>query len=314
MVDISFWIYFNLFIVAMLALDLGLFNRKNKTISFKKSILMTFLWIGLALVFNYIIYQWQGSAKALDFLAGYLIEKSLSVDNIFIILLIFQYFAIPTNLQHKVLLWGVLGALVMRTMFIFLGIEIIGHFHWVIYVFGAILVYTGLKLGFKKNEEAKLEENSMIRFLQKVISFTPQLVKSNFFTKIDGKRYATPLFLCLIVIEATDLVFAIDSIPAVLAITTDRFIVYTSNVFAILGLRSLYFALAGLTKLFTYLHYALAFILLFVGTKMVIVDFIQIPTFVSLLVIVIALSVSILCSFTFKKHTQAEVNKETAMK
>ncbi|MCP2043000.1 TerC family protein [Pontibacter sp. HSC-36F09] len=296
-VNASFWIGFNVFVLLMLALDLGVFNRKAHVVSVKEALTWSGVWISLALTFNGLIYYWFGEAKAVEFLTGYLIEKSLSVDNIFVFVLVFGYFGIPAIYQHKILFWGILGALVMRVIFIFAGVALIEKFHWTIYIFGAFLIYTGYKMFTNKGTSIDPENNPVIKFFRRVMPVTNQLHGDKFFVKVDGKRLATPLFLVLILIETTDLIFAVDSIPAILAITQDQFIVYTSNVFAILGLRSLYFALAHVVDRFVYLSYGLAIILTFVGTKMLLIDIFKIPTFISLLVIAIILIFSIVLSF-----------------
>ena len=300
MPEIFYWIFFNLFVLLVLALDLGVFHRTAHVISFKESILWTLVWITLALIFNLIIYLWQGPEQALSFLTGYLIEKSLSVDNIFVILLIFNYFHVPDQYQHRVLFWGILGALVMRAIFIFLGIELLEHFHWLIYLFGGFLVFTGIRMAFNKKKSVEPDKNPIINLVKRFIPVSPGYDKDKFFTIINNKRHVTPLFFSLLMIETTDLIFAVDSIPAILAITTDRFIVYTSNVFAILGLRSLYFALAGLMQMFRYIHYGLSGILIFVGIKMLAADFYKMPTGIALLVIIGILGISIVSSIIVK--------------
>lgn len=296
-VTASFWIGFNVFVLLMLALDLGVFNRKAHVVSVKEALTWSGVWISLALTFNGLIYYWFGEAKAIEFLTGYLIEKSLSVDNIFVFVLVFGYFQIPPIYQHKILFWGILGALVMRVIFIFAGVALIEKFHWTIYIFGAFLIYTGYKMFTEKGTAIDPENNPVMKFFRRMMPVTNQLHGDKFFVKQDGKRFATPLFLVLVLIETTDLIFAVDSIPAILAITQDQFIVYTSNVFAILGLRSLYFALAHVVDRFVYLSYGLAIILAFVGTKMLLIDIFKIPTFISLLVIAIILIFSIVLSF-----------------
>lgn len=303
-VTASFWIGFNLFVLLMLALDLGVFNRKAHVVSVKEALTWSGVWISLALTFNGLIYYWFGEAKAVEFLTGYLIEKSLSIDNIFVFVLVFGYFQIPAIYQHKILFWGILGALVMRIIFIFAGVALIQQFHWTVYIFGLFLIYTGYKMFTEKGTAIDPANNPVIKFFRRMMPVTNQLHGDRFFVKLDGKRYATPLFLVLILIETTDLIFAVDSIPAILAITQDQFIVYTSNVFAILGLRSLYFALAHVVDRFVYLSYGLAIILVFVGLKMVMVDVYKIPTFISLLVIALILTASIVLSFikTEKKN------------
>lgn len=293
------WIGFNVFILIMLALDLGVFHRKAKEISVKEAFLWTGFWIILAFFFNVLVYYTQGSEKAFEFFTGYLIEKSLSVDNIFVIILIFSYFQVPLAYQHKVLFWGILGALVMRGVFIFVGVELIHKFHWLIYIFGGFLIYTGIKI--VKSGDIKIDpgKNPILKLTKRFVKVTEQFAGDNFFVRIDGLIWATPLFLVLVLIEFTDLVFAVDSIPAILAISDDTFIVYTSNVFAILGLRSLYFALAGIEKYFKYLKYGVSAILIFVGIKMAIVDIYKIPIEISLAFIFIALSLATLASMLF---------------
>lgn len=290
------WIGFNVFVLLMLALDLGVFHRKNHEVSLKESLTWTGVWISLALIFNTFVYFRFGREMAVQFLTGYLIEKSLSVDNIFVIMLVFSYFRVPGLYQHKVLFLGILGALVMRVIFIFAGIELIHRFHWLIYIFGGFLIITGFRMLFSKETKINPESNFFVRTVRKIIPVTNQYHKDQFFIRQDGVLWATPLFLALIVIEATDLIFAVDSIPAILAISEEPFIVYTSNVFAILGLRSLYFALSGIEKYFKYLSIGLALILIFVGTKMAIADIFKIPVEISLVVIAVVLGSSMLFS------------------
>lgn len=299
--EISFygWAGFNAFIFVMLALDLGVFHRKTREITIKEAFLWTGFWIILAFGFNVIVYYTMGADKAFEFFTGYLIEKSLSVDNIFVIILIFSYFQVPSAYQHKVLFWGILGALVMRGAFIMVGVELIQQFHWLIYIFGGFLVYTGIKIVASGDIKIDPEKNPIIKLTKRFLPVTQDFHDHNFAVKIDGKRWFTPLFLVLVLIEFTDLIFAVDSIPAILAISDDVFIVYTSNVFAILGLRSLYFALAGIEKYFTYLKYGVSAILIFVGIKMAIVDFYKIPIEISLAFIFMALSLATLASMLF---------------
>jgi tellurite resistance protein TerC len=299
--DLNFWIGFNAFVLLMLALDLGVFNRQSHKISIKEAMIWTGVWMTLAMCFNVFIYYWQGEVKALEFFTGYVIEKALSVDNIFVFVLIFSYFKTPAIHQHKILFWGIIGALIMRAAFIFAGVALLEKFHWTIYVFGSILIYTGYKMLTQKEIVIEPEKNPLIKLFRRVIPVTHDLHGSNFFVKQDGKRFATPLFLVLLLIETTDLIFAADSIPAILAITQDHFIVYTSNVFAILGLRSLYFALAGIMNKFRYLSKGLALILIFVGLKMLLVDFYKLPIQIALLVILVILIFSITISLTSSK-------------
>jgi tellurite resistance protein TerC len=298
--DWRFWVCFNVFVILMLALDLGLFNRKAHVIKIKEAMIWSGVWIALALCFNVLLYYWQGQAKALEFFTGYVIEKSLSVDNIFVIVLIFSYFKTPSIYQHKILFWGIIGALIMRAIFIFAGIALLEKFHWTIYIFGAILIFTGYKMLMQKEKKVEPEKNPVIKLFRRIIPMTHELHGGKFFVKLNEKYYATPLFLVLLVVETTDLIFAVDSIPAILAITQDQFIVYTSNVFAILGLRSLYFALAGMLDKFRFLSVGLALILMFVGLKMLIMDFYKLPILIALLVIILILIISIVASLIFK--------------
>ncbi len=297
---IIFWILFNVFVLLMLALDLGVFHRKTHEVSLREALTWTFVWVFLALVFNAVIFYWRGRQQALEFFTGYLVEKALSVDNIFVFLMIFTYFQTPARYQHKVLFWGIIGALIMRVIFIFAGVALIEKFHFTIYIFGALLIFTGYKMFNHSNTRIDPEKNPVLRFFKKFMPVTPDLHGDRFFTKIDGRRYATPLFLVLILIETTDLIFAVDSIPAILAITQDQFIVYTSNVFAILGLRSLYFALAGVVHRFWLLSYGLAVVLIFVGIKMMLVDLYKIPIEWSLLFIATVITGSVFLSLRFK--------------
>jgi tellurite resistance protein TerC len=304
------WIGFNVFVILMLALDLGVFHRTSHEVKFKEAITWSFVWIALALVFNAGIWYYFGEIKAVQFLTGYIVEKSLSVDNIFVFILIFSAFAVPEKYQHKVLFWGILGALVMRAIFIFAGVALITKFHWIIYVFGAFLIYTGYKIAKDKGTKVNVDNNPLLNFVKKIIPFTNGYREGNFFVREGGRRLATPLFLVLVLIEFTDLIFAVDSIPAILAITTDPFIVYTSNVFAIMGLRSLYFALAGSLKYFTFLHYGLALILVFVGVKMLISDFYKFDPFISLGIIATILAGSMVASLidTRRKSKELAIN------
>jgi len=294
--SIWIWIGFSIFVLTMLALDLGVFHRKSHNVGMKEALTWSGVWIALALLFNAGVWHWRGGEKALEFLTGYVVELSLSVDNLFVFLLIFGYFKVPAQYQHKVLFWGILGALVMRAVFIGAGIALIQKFHWIIYLFGAVLVISGLKMAFEKNKEVHPEKNPVLRLFRRFMPVTAEYHEGRFFIMKDKVRMATPLFIVLLMLETTDLVFAVDSVPAVLAITTDPFIVYTSNVFAILGLRSMFFALAGVMNLFYYLHYGLAAVLVFVGGKMLLADFWKIPTLASLLVIVSLLTVAVVVS------------------
>lgn len=300
-IGLPLWIGFNAFVLVMLALDLGVFHRKAHAVRFQEAITWSIVWIVLATVFSGGIYLGMGTQPALEFVTGYLIEKSLSVDNIFIFLMIFSYFRVPAAYQHKVLFWGVLGALLMRAAFIVIGIDLIERFHWIIYVFGAFLIFTGVKMSLHHGKEVHPERNPVIRLARKLIPISRDFHDARMFVRENGRRIATPLFLVLLIIETTDLIFAVDSIPAILAISSDPFIVYTSNVFAILGLRSLYFALAGIMHRFHFIHYALSAILVFVGVKMLIVDLYKIPIGISLSVIAGFLALSIAASIRWPK-------------
>ncbi|MBX7043338.1 MAG: TerC family protein [Ignavibacteria bacterium] len=294
--ELILWVAFNLFILLMLALDLGVFQRKTHAVSVKEALIWSGVWIALALAFNLFVYFDFGKQKALEFLTGYLLEKSLSVDNIFVFVLLFSYFKVPELYQHKVLFWGVLGALILRAALIAIGALMIAKFHWVIYIFGAFLVYTGFRMAKQSDEDIHPEDNILIRTFKKFFPVTHDYHGEKFFVRIDGRKVATPLFIVLLAIEFTDLVFAFDSIPAIFAVTKDPFIVYTSNIFAILGLRSLYFALAGIIHKFHYLKVGLSMILIFIGMKMLVVDLYKVPIGFSLGVIAIILTASVVLS------------------
>jgi tellurite resistance protein TerC len=296
------WIGFNVFVLLMLVLDLGVFHRKSEAISVKEALIWTGVWVCMAFLFNVFVYYQFGNEKAFEFFTGYLIEKSLSVDNIFVIILIFSYFNVPPAYQHKVLFWGILGALVMRVCFILAGIELIHKFHWLIYIFGGFLIITGIRILMQGDPKLDPEKNPVVKLVRKVFRVTPTFEGANFFVKKNNVVWATPLFVVVVMIEATDLIFAVDSIPAILAISDDAFIVYTSNVFAILGLRSLYFAVAGIEKYFVYLKYGLSAILIFIGVKMCISDFYKIPVRISLAFIVLTLSIAVLASMIKQKR------------
>ncbi len=294
------WIGFTAFVLVMLALDLGVFHRKAHEVRVREALIWTAVWISLSLVFNVGVYLWFGSERALEFLTGYVIEKALSVDNIFVFIVVFSAFAVPAKLQHRVLFWGILGALIMRAIFIVLGAALLAKFHWVAYLFGAFLVFTGIKLLVQRDGEVHPERNPIFRLFKR---FVPSVAdyRGNGFTVVEGgKRYATPLLLVLVAIEATDLVFAVDSIPAIFAVTTDPFIVYTSNIFAILGLRALYFALAGIMGKFHYLKAGLSLVLMFVGAKMLLAGIYKIPILAALGIIVVLLGGSIVASLLHK--------------
>jgi tellurite resistance protein TerC len=293
--NLPFWILFNLFVVTVLALDLGLLHRRGHTVKFSEAVAWSAVWIALAGAFAVLVFFWRGRVPSLQFVTGYVIELSLSVDNLFVFLLIFRYFKVPSESQHRVLFWGVLGALLMRGIFIVLGVELLQKFHWIIYIFGAILVYSGLGLLRQKDAEINPDKNPLLQLLRRWIPVTDAYHGERFFVR-DPTLYATPLFAVLVVVETTDLTFAVDSIPAVLAVTRDAFIVYTSNVFAILGLRSMYFALAGIMERFRYLHFGLSVVLIFVGGEMLLSHYWEVQTEVTLAVIAAVLVVSILTS------------------
>lgn len=293
------WIAFNAFVITMIILDLFVLHRNKKTLSVRQALTASAAWISMALIFNIGIYYFYGKGKALDFLAGYLIEKSLSIDNLFVFILLFGYFRTPKEYHHKVLFWGILGAIVMRAIFIFFGIALVNKFHWILYIFGVFLIYAGIKMALPKSEQIHPENNIIIKLLKKIIPVSHAYDGDKFFSLINNIWHATPLFIVLVTVEITDIIFAIDSIPAVMAITLDPFIVYTSNVFAILGLRSLYFALANLMPLFHFLKYGLAAILVFVGVKMLMESYIEIPIGISLGFIATSIALSIAASFIF---------------
>ena len=300
------WVGFNVFVLAMLALDLGVFHRKAHVLSVKEAAIWSVVWISLSMVFNVGLYFfWHNlspnsplsdSEAALAFFTGYLIEKSLSVDNIFVFVLLFGYFAVPPLYQHRVLFWGILGALLMRGILIAVGANLITRFHWIIYIFGAFLIFTGIRMALHREQEIHPDKNPLVRLFRKMMPVTENYEEDKFFVRRAGKLMATPLFLVLLIVESTDLIFAVDSIPAIFAVTTDPFLVYTSNVFAILGLRSLYFVLAGVMDKFYYLKIGLSVILTFVGIKMVIVDIWKIPVALSLSVIITILGVAVAAS------------------
>ncbi len=285
----------------MLALDLGVFHRTSEEVKIKDALIWTCVWVTIAFLFNVFVYYYFGPDKAYEFFTGYLIEKSLSVDNIFVIIMIFSYFSVPSTYQHKVLFWGILGALVLRVIFIMAGVELIHKFHWVIYIFGSFLVYTGFRLLSQGEVKINPGKNILINITRRIFPVTATFEGDNFFIWKTRQLWVTPLFLVVIVIEATDLVFAVDSIPAILSISEDTFIVYTSNVFAILGLRSLYFAISGIEKYFIYLKYGISAILIFVGLKMCIADIYKIPIEISLAFIVLTLLMAVVSSLVLEK-------------
>jgi tellurite resistance protein TerC len=305
---IGFWIVFNAVILLLLFLDLAVLNRGHRVIPFKNAILMSAFWISLALGFAVFIHQWMGPPKALEFLTGYLLEEALSVDNLFVFILLFAYFKVPPEEEKTVLFWGILGALVMRGLFIFAGVALVQRFHWVLYAFGVFLVYTGIQLMFGGTEERDPSRNIVLRFCRKFLPLMDSYDGGRFVARRGGKLQFTPLFVVLLVVETTDILFAVDSIPAILAITRDPFIVYTSNVFAILGLRSLYFALSGMMRLFHYLNYGLSFVLIFVGVKMLLPERYHVPTWAALAVIAGVLALSVLASVLFPQKKKEEVS------
>jgi tellurite resistance protein TerC len=304
------WVGFNIFVLLMLALDLGVFNRKAHVISVKEALIWSAVWISLALIFNAGLWYYEGEEIALQFLAGYLIEKSLSVDNLFVFILLFSYFKVASDLQHKVLYWGILGALIMRAILILVGAILIAKFHWIIYIFGAFLIFTGVKMALSKDDEDAPTENFVVKLFRRFMPVVHEYHGGKFFIKQEGRTFATPLFIVLIIVETTDLVFALDSIPAIFAVSRDPFIVYTSNVFAILGLRSLYFALAGVMNMFHYLKLGLAVILSFVGLKMVLSDVIKLPITVALGVIAGVLAISVIASLIWPKKPEELEERE----
>lgn len=304
-----FWIAFNAFVLAMLALDLGIFHRRKHLVGFREALSWTLVWISLAALFAVLIYFFGNTLsgnslrpngqRSLEFVTGYLIELSLSVDNLFVFLLIFRYFSVPRVFQHEVLFWGVLGALLMRAIFIAAGITLLDRFHWIVYVFGGILIYSGIKLLRQKGEQIHPESNPVLRGFRRIFRVSPDYEDGSFFVHRGALRYATPLALVLVLVETTDVLFAVDSIPAVLGVTREPFIVYTSNVFAILGLRSLFFVLAGMIEAFHLLHYGLSVILIFIGLKMLASNYVQVPTVIALAAVVGVLVISIALSLLF---------------
>ena len=284
----------------MLVLDLGIFHRREHTVRFREALGWSVMWIALAGAFAVLVYFWHGRSATLEFVTGYVIELSLSVDNLFVFLVIFRYFRVPNEQQHKVLFWGILGALIMRAIFILAGVGLIRRFHWIVYFFGVLLIYSGVKLLSQEDADIRPEKNPVLRIFRRLVPVTKNYVGGKFFVRSDGLS-ATPLLIVLLVVESTDLLFAVDSIPAILAITLNAFIVYTSNVFAILGLRSMYFALAGMMEFFHYLHYGLSVVLIFVGAKMLVSHYYEIPTVVALAVVVLVLGISVMASLLFPK-------------
>lgn len=309
MSDTLAWSIFGVIVLALLALDLGVFHRKAHEVKMKEALIWSAVWISVALLFNVGVYFAKGRELATQFLAGYLLEKSLSVDNLFVFLLIFNYFRLPARYQHEVLFWGIMGALIFRAIFIFCGLGLLHYFSWMIYVFGAVLVWTGVKLAFEKDKKVEPEKNVFVKIFRRFFPLTQDYHEGKFFVKLNGVIFATPLIVILLVVESTDIVFAVDSIPAILAISRDAFIIYTSNVFAILGLRALYFALAQLMKLFHHLHYGLSLILVLIGIKMIISHFVHIPTAATLGAILLVLTTSVVASIIWpSKEDEAGTN------
>lgn len=320
--SIWLWVGFNVFVLFLLALDLGVFHRKAHAVSMKEALIWSIVWISLSLLFNLVIYlywdvmvpnsSYTNGEAALAFFTGYLIEKSLSVDNIFVFILIFSYFAVPAAYQHRVLFWGILGALIMRGTLILVGSVLLETFHWIIYVFGAFLVFTGIRMARQQDEELNPDENPVVKFFRRFMPVTENYEDDKFFIRRAGRLFATPLFLVLLVIESTDLVFAVDSIPAIFAITRDPFIVYTSNVCAILGLRALYFLLANVMHQFEYLKLGLAVVLSFIGVKMLLIDLYKIPVAVSLTVVASVLTISVIASIIKTRREARQKVRERA--
>jgi tellurite resistance protein TerC len=297
------WLAFAGIISVMMVLDLGVFGRRTHAPSLKESLLWTGVWVGLALLFNLGIYVWRGQEKAILFFTGYVVEESLSVDNLFIMMLIFSQLRVPRAYQHKVLSWGIIGAAMLRALFIGVGVSLVHRFHWTLYIFGAFLVYTGIRLLFEKKDqeqEVNPDKNAVVRVFKKILPVHPAYDNGHFFVRQAGKTMATPLLIAVIMVESADVIFAMDSIPAILAISTDPFIVYTSNIFAILGLRSLFFTLSGFMQMFHYLNYGLSVILTFIGIKMLVADFWPISTVWALSVIACVLFLSVLGSVLWK--------------
>lgn len=305
------WTVFGALVVVMMALDLGVFHRKSHEIRFKEAMAWSIVWIGLALGFGGLVWYVRGSRSALEFLTAYIIEESLSVDNLFVFLLIFAYFAVPARDQHGVLFWGIIGAMALRAVFIVAGVALIERFEWVIYVFGGILIVSGIKMGLEKEKEIHPEQNPILKLFCKLMPVARDYEGARFFVRREGRLFATPLFLVLLVVETTDLIFAVDSIPAVLAITQDRFIVYTSNIFAIMGLRALYFALKGTMDVFHYLHYGLSAILVFIGVKMLIGHWYKIHIGIALAVVAGILTLSVIASLVWPQKEKALVAPPT---
>jgi tellurite resistance protein TerC len=304
--ELILWIIFGILVAVILGLDLGVFNRKAHVIKMKEALIWSAALIAIALLFDLLIYFMLGTPKALDFLTAYLIEKSLSVDNLFVFLVIFAYFNVPETSRHRVLFWGIIGALIMRALFIVIGLTAIENIHWIIYIFGAFLIYTGIRLSFGKEREIHPEKNIFVRLARRMVPVTSDYRQNSFFTRENAKIAITPLLLVLLVVETTDVLFAVDSIPAVLSVTLDPLVVYSSNIFAVLGLRALFFVLAGFTQRLCYLSYGLAAILIFLGLKMVSSDFFPLPVGVSLGAVFGILIITVLASIMRSKEKNSE--------
>jgi tellurite resistance protein TerC len=300
------WVVFAVVITALLVIDLGVVNRKSHTVTTRQAAIWTGVWVCLALLFNLVVYHWKGSQSALEYFTGYVIEYSLSVDNLFVFIVLFATFGVKPIHQHRVLFWGILGALILRGLLIASGVALIERFFWVAYIFGAFLVYTGIKIGFKKESDPDPEKNPILRLARKVLPVLKNINNGKFIIKRSGKVFFTPLFLVLIAIETTDLVFALDSVPAIFGITHDPFVIYTSNIFAIMGLRSLYFLLAKAMGKFHFLQHALAVILVFIGVKMIISHYVEIPIAISLGVVVGLLAIAVVLSMIREKQLERQ--------
>jgi len=311
MENLHFWVLFNAFVLGLLVLDLYVLNKKSKTVNIKEALWWSAFWIGLAVAFNIFVYIWRGEEAGLQFLTGYLIEESLSVDNLFVFMIIFSFFKVPPEYQRKVLFWGIIGALVLRAAFILVGVSLIHHFAFTVLILGAFLIYTGIKMLTSGDKEIDPKKNPAISLVQKIMPVTKHYHEDKFFVKIRNIRFATPLFIVVLVIETTDVIFAADSIPAILAVSTDSFIVYTSNVFALLGLRSLYFALAGIMQLFHYLNYGLSAILIFIGAKLIAGFWhYELDMKIALGAVAGILTLSIILSILFPKKAEVEEPEE----
>ena len=298
-----FWVLFNLFALGMLVLDLKVFHRSGHVVRFREALGWSAMYIAIALAFAGLVYLWQGPQSGLEFLTGYVLELSLSVDNLFVFLVIFKYFSVPEEQQHRVLFWGIIGALIMRGVFIITGVGLIHRFHWILYGFGALLIYSGVQLALSGGHSVNPAKNPVVKFVRKIIPVTQTYRDGKFFLRENSTLCATPLLVVLAVVETSDVLFAVDSIPAILAITLNAFIVYTSNVFAILGLRSLYFAVSGLMKVFRFLHYGLAVVLVLVGVKMMLSKFFRVPIHITLAAIAGILLIAIALSVAFPPKT-----------